>query len=347
VDGTSPSAAPIPTDDSLATPLPQATQGLPTPYLDEMEVRFYADEAALAAALASGEVDAASGLSAATLASLAAVPGLERDVYPTTTLTTALLNLRPAHPELRDAKVRTALLAALDRDTLVADVLGGNAERADALVPPESWAFDAASAGKVDFDRKAAAKALGAAGWSKKGGQWQAPGAKKVYVLEILTVPASASPRLAAVARNVRDQWDAFGFSTKLVEVKGAELATRLRAGDFTAAVVDIAQGLEPDLYPLLASSQVRTSGTNLAGFQDPTLDTLLEAARKPGTAEERAVAWKALLAGLATRRPLLPLAWNDDVMLARGLDGVTTRLIADTGDRYWDVLAWRLAADR
>ena len=62
---------------------------------------------------------------------------------------------------------------------------------------------------------------------------------------------------------------------------------------------------------------------------------------------EERATAWKALLADLAGKQPLLPLVWNDDVTLARGLDGVTPRLIADTGDRYWDVLAWRLAADR
>ena len=129
--------------------------------------------------------------------------------------------------------------------------------------------------------------------------------------------------------------------------MQAPDLATRLRSGDFTAAVVDIAEGLEPDLYPLLATSQVRASGSNLAGYQDPALDPLLEAARKPGTPEERTAAWKALLADLAGKQPLLPLAWNDDVMLARGLEGVTPRLIADTGDRYWDVLAWRLAADR
>jgi hypothetical protein len=57
--------------------------------------------------------------------------------------------------------------------------------------------------------------------------------------------------------------------------------------------------------------------------------------------------AWKALLAGLATRMPMLPLAWNDEVVLSRGLAGVTPRLISAPGDRYWDVLAWRLAADR
>ncbi len=145
----------------------------------------------------------------------------------------------------------------------------------------------------------------------------------------------------------MRRAWQELGFNVVAVTVKASDLATRLREGTFTAAVVDIAEGLEPDLYPLLATTQVQSTGSNLAGYQDPTLDPLLEAARAPGTQEERVTAWKALLAGLATREPILPLAWIDEIMLARGLEGVTPRLIVDTGDRYWDVLAWRLAADR
>ena len=341
------SAGAAPSMDSLATPLPRPSASLPRPYLDEVEVRFFEDEASLVAGLRNGEVDAASGLSGARLDELAQEEGIDSHAYPTTTLSTVLLNLRPGHKELRDPKVRTAMLAAIDRDALVSDVLGGNATRADALVPPTSWAYDTTSVGSVKHDPKAAAKAMQAAGWSKKGGKWVAPGDKGAYRLELLTVTPDANPRLASVAEYVQDSWKTFGFDVSLVAVEAADLATRLRSGDFTAAVVDIAEGLEPDLYPLLATSQVRASGTNLAGFQDPPLDPLLEAARKPGTPEERAVAWKALLAALATRQPLLPLAWNDEVMLARGLDGVTPRLIADTGDRYWDVLAWRLAADR
>ena len=152
-------------------------------------------------------------------------------------------------------------------------------------MPPSSWAYDATAAGPVTYDPKAAAKALQAAGWTKKGGKWVAPGGKAAYELELLSVPPEANPRLAAVAAFVRDAWTTFGFDVRLVEVPAADLARRLRAGDFTAAVVDIAEGLEPDLYPLLASSQVRASGTNLTGYQDPALDTLLEAARKPGDA--------------------------------------------------------------
>ncbi len=336
-----------PSPDSLATPLPAVRSGPPAPYLDQMELRFYTDEAAVAEALRGGDIDAAAGLSPPTLAELATVDGLDRHRYQTTTLSSVMLNLRPSHKELRDPKVRKALLAAIDRDGLVADVLGGNATRADSLVPPWSWAYDDESAVRVKYDKEAAAKALQDAGWTKKSGSWVAPGAKNPYGLEVLSVPESANPRLSAVAKAVRDAWRDLGFATTMVEVKASDLATRLRAGDFTAAVVDVAEGLEPDLYPLLATSQVQASGTNLAGYQDEELDPLLEAARKPGTDEERKAAWKALLAALAERRPMLPLAWNDEVMLARGLDGVTPRLIADPGDRYWDVLAWRLAADR
>ena len=87
-------------------------------------------------------------------------------------------------------------------------------------------------------------------------------------------------------------------------------------------------------------------SSTVVAMARTPSSDGPRPTARAQA-APKRAAAWTALLADLGERLPLLPLAWNDEVMLSRGLDGVTTRLIADTGDRYWDVLAWRLAADR
>lgn len=334
--------------DSLATPWPVASAAVPTPYLGRIEVHFYPDEAALATAMRAGAIDGAAGLSKETLGTLAALPGVNRLRYPTTTLSAVLLNLRPNHPELRDPRVRRALLAAIDRDALVSDVLVGDALKADALVPPGSWAFDAASAGAVPFDQKAAQKLLDEAGWTRrKGGKLVAPKGTQPYTLELITVPAGANPRVAAEAAFVRAAWTRLGLTVGLLEVPVTELGTRLREGDFTAAVLDIAQGLEPDLYPLLASSQIRGGGSNLSGYQDGALDTLLEAARAPGAPEERQAAWKALLVGLAARQPILPLAWNDEVALAKGLAGPESRLIAHPGDRFWDVLAWRLVASR
>ncbi len=339
--------SPLPSGDTLGVPGAAATSSRPVPYLERIEIHFYDNAAALAAALRAGEIDGAAGLPADQAAGLTSAAGMTRVSYPTTTLSTILLNLRATHPELRDARVRRALLAAIDRDRIVADALGGQAVRAEALVPPSSWAFDASAASPVPFDVKQASTLLTQAGWKKSGGAWVAPKAKDPYRIELVGVPASVNPGLAAEAAFVRDAWVSLGFRVDLVEVDTGELATRLRAGTFGAAVVDIAMGLEPDLYPLLASNQVRSTGSNLSGYQDATLDPILEAARAPGTPEARAAAWKTLLAALAQREPVLPLAWISDVVLQRGIEGVTPRLIAGPGDRFWDVLAWRLAANR
>jgi peptide/nickel transport system substrate-binding protein len=341
-------ASPSPTPDSLATPLPLPSAVVPTPYIERMELRFFEDEAAVVDAYGAGEIDAVAGLTRDATDALTVITGTERLRYPTTTLESVLLNLRPSHPELRDPRTREALLMAIDRDALVRDVLGGDAVRADALVPPSTRAYLAASPEVVPYDPAKAAKLLKDAGWTmKKNGTIVAPKGKEGYSMQLVTVEAGASPRLAAVTGFVRDAWTKLGMTVDVVEVPVADLAPKLREGDFTATVIDIAGGLEPDLYPLLASTQVRAGGSNLAGFQDTALDTLLEAARKPGTDEERAKAWKALLDSLAAKHPLLPLAWIDEVMLARGLNGTEQRLIRATGDRYWDVLGWRLAADR
>jgi peptide/nickel transport system substrate-binding protein len=333
--------------DSLATPIPSPSVPGLTPFIERIELSFFSDDDAAAAALEAGEIDAVAGLAPEQASRAAATTGVSRVRYPTTTLSTVMLNLRPSHPELRDVRVRKALLSAIDREALVRDDLGGDGTVADTLVPPTSWAYDAKAAGDVPFDAAGAANLLKAAGWTKVDGAWAKPRAKVPYELELLSVPATANPRLASIAAAVRDAWTKLGFKVTLVEKPAAALAADLRGGTFTASVLDIMMGLEPDLFPLLASSQVRASGSNLTGLQDAKLDTLLEAARKPGDPAERVIAWRALLAGIAARQPMLPLAWGEESMFSVGVEGITPTLISDTGDRYWDVLAWRLAADR
>jgi peptide/nickel transport system substrate-binding protein len=333
--------------DSLATPIPSDSSSGLTPFIERIELSFFPDDRAVAAALEAGSIDAAAGLAPEQASTISAMPGVDRIRYPTTTLSTVLLNLRPNHSELRDVRVRRALLAAIDREGIVRDALGGDGSVADALVPPTSWAYDGEAARVVAYNRTAAARLLRNAGWTRIDGAWAAPRAKAAYDLKLLSVPATANPRLAAIATAVRDAWTELGFKVTIVEKPAAELAADLRGGTFTASVLDIMMGLEPDLYPLLASSQVRGSGSNLAGFQDAKLDELLEDARKPADQPDRVAAWKALLAGIGARIPMLPLAWGEESMFVDGVEGVTPTLIGDTGDRYWDVLAWRLAADR
>jgi peptide/nickel transport system substrate-binding protein len=337
----SPATSPAPTASPTASADPNASP------LAKIEVDFYDTEDALAAAFAAGQIDGASGLTAATTKTMGATDGARVLDYPTTTLSAILLNQRPSHPELTDPNVRKALLGAIDRATIASTDLGGQARVADALLPPESWAYDASRVAPVPYDRSASAKLLRAAGWTRSGGKWTAPKGKAPYAINLLTVPAAVNPRLAAVASAVKDDWTRLGLTVTVTPLSGSALATKLKAGDFSAAVLDIASGFEPDLYPLLDSSQVRANGSNRSGYQDPALDKLLEAARRNGTTARRKGAWSALLAGLSSKLPVLPIVWADEQMVVRGLSGNTLGLIVHTGDRFWDVLAWRLAATR
>jgi peptide/nickel transport system substrate-binding protein len=343
-----PSAAPIPSDP-LGTLTPTQRPSMPQPLMSRLEFRFFDDAGALESAFRAGELDTASGLAPAAAAGLATDADARQLRYPGTTLTTILLNQRPSHPELRDPAVRLALLQAIDRQKIVDEAFAARATVADSPIPPTSWAFDSIASAKVASDPAAAAAALTKAGWTKVDEHWRPPGATDAYTLEILSPDAEMNPALHAVAERVAADWEAFGLATRVVDADPATpMAERLGKGEFGAAVVDISIGHDPDLYPLLASSQTQTGGLNVSGVQDAALDALLAAARQPGTDEARKAAYTALQTQLATGRYVLPIAFADEVVVARDtLEDVVVQPVADGSDRYWDVLTWRLANGR
>jgi peptide/nickel transport system substrate-binding protein len=335
--------------DSLTTAPPTPRPERPLPYLSGITFRFYTDPAALAADYRAGDLDAVSGISPQLAAELGTVTGSRLLRYPGSTLTTVLLNLRATHPEFADPKVRTALLGAIDRAAIIDGAYAKSAAVATGPIPAVSPWFDPAADPLVAFDRKAAAKTLEDVGWDKKDDGWYLPKTKDPISIELLSPTMGANPGLFAAAAGVAADWTALGLTVEHVALPPGEFVTdRLATGDFQVAVVDVIVGLDPDLYPLLASSQTLTDGSNVAGLQDPKLDELLIKARAPGTTEERKTAYSALQKQLAAGRYLLPLTFADEVVVARdALDGPVVRQVTDPSDRFWDVLTWRLADGR
>ena len=342
-----PSAPPT---DSLLTFAPSPPGGTPLPFLDGIEFRFFSDIDALTGAWDRGAIDGAAGLPAEVANRLAAEGSTHVLRYPSTTLFAVTLNLRPTHPEFRDATVRKALLQAIDRDTIVRDVLGGLAKRSDGLIPGTSWAFDAAANEAIPYDPGAAEAALLAAGWKRADGSgWIPKGSAEPLMIDILSPQSEANPAAYAIADAVAADLRAIGLAVAHTALPGAEfVGQHLQVGDFDAAVTGTTIGLDPDLYPLLASTQATLSGSNFSGLQDPALDPLLVKARAPGTTEARRAAYAALQAKLWAGNYVLPIAFADFVVVVRDtLTGVDPRAIGSPGDRFWDVLTWRLAEGR
>ena len=338
-----------PSGDPLVTPVPTHRPGGANLSLDRLELRFFDDAGTLTTAFRNGELDVVSGLDPAAATALAATPGARSIVYPTTTLAAVALNLHPTEPAFADPRTRLALLEAIDRPRIIRVAYGGGAARADGLIPPTSWAFDAVASPPIARDLKAAVKALGQAGWKNAKDGWHQAAAPTPRTIELLVPDPKANPILFAAGSQIAADWTALGFKVDVVQEDPATIATdHLRTGQFEAAVVGIAIGHDPDLYPLLASSQIRTGGANVIGLQDPVLDDLLVKARKPAPDAARIAAYAALQARLAGGTYVLPIAWPDEVVVvANRLVGLAPREVADGSERFADVLTWRLADDR
>ena len=314
--------------------------------IQQIDVRAFPDQGGLAAAFRAGQVDAAGGLPPDVAAQLAALPGARMVAYQRTVLTAVLLNLRFGHNLFQNPHVRRALLLAIDRDALVKAELDGLGVRADTLVPPSSWAFDSKAAGRVPYDPKAAAKELLAAGWRRSGSGWLRPGAKGAVTIELLTVDAATNPLDYAIATQIAADWKAIGLPARFTVMSADQaINQKLVPGVYDAAVVDLNVGLDADLYPLLASAQAAVGGSNLSGFQSVKLDPLLEAARAYAPQATRATRVAAVEADLAQELPILPLVYSDFPYVVRDtVQGPAPRLLSDPGERFWDVLTWRLA---
>ena len=334
--------------DSLGTPGPSGPAPEPAPYLAGIEFEFFDTVDDLRAAWQRGAIDGASGLQPTDAVALAAPGGSRLVRYPGSSLTAVVLNLRTGTSAFGgDINVRKALSQSIDRDALVTGVLAGLAVRADNLIPPTSPLYDAPSATPVAFDLAAAKQALTDAGWTlPDGGNWVAKGATDPVTFDLLSPEEAANPVAYAIAETVARDWQALGLKvTHVAQAPAQPLADRLRSSDYVAAVLPLAVGLDPDLYPILASTQTRTGGSNVSGIQDPALDKLLAAARAPGTDEVRKAAYAALQARLAETVYILPLAFRDDyVVLRNTVQGPAPRSVGTSGDRFWDVLTWRLA---
>ena len=338
-------ATPRPTD-SLLTPVPTRRPDVPVPHIANLELRFYDDVDLLGSDWSAGRLDAVSGIPPDTALELATTEGGRLVRYPGTTLIAVSLDLRAARADFQDAAIRKALLESIDRDAVVSADLGNLGMRADSLIPPSSAMYDAAVNTPVAFDLEAAKAALRDAGWRAGEGSWIPKGESEPLVIELLSPEEAANPVAYAAAVRVRDAWHDLGLAVRLVPLPPAELiGDRLARGEFQAAVLPLAIGLDPDLYPLLAASQTRTGGSNIAGLQDPELDKLLVAARTPVDVAARTAAYSELQKRLVANTYILPLAFRDEYMVFRStVEGPQPRPIGGSWDRYWDVLTWHLA---
>jgi ABC-type transport system substrate-binding protein len=298
------------------------------PRLARLTFRRFPDEEALARALASGEADVSSAIGPARAARLRAEPGLTLDSQ--TGLNLIYLALNNERVPFTDVRVRRGFSRAIDRQSLVREVLGGHAEPAHTALPPTLFGHDT-RARELVLDRAGARRLLAAAHVTEASGTTLTVSrAPRPYLLEPLRV-----------ATRLRDDLARVGVAVRLREVatwtEHVDLTSR---GDFDLALLGWqADTLDPNdfLTALLDSGSIGT--TNRARYRSAAMDGLLKRARMDSAHLARLTHYRQAQDLLQRDMPLVPL-YHSSVFTAHRRD-VRGVVIGPTGILRFDK-AWK-----
>ncbi len=180
------------------------------PYLDSYVLRVWPQQTALVNALINGEVDVAS-LEAADVAALEGNPDIVIAEYPTRSFAYYEFNLDPeVTTKWQDERVRQALLYALDRESIVNDILLGYAEVAQGTQPVVSYAY---APDQIEtnygYDPERATALLEEAGWTDTDGDGIIDKDGEAMSFEFLYPQGSAETD--QIVAYIQDAWSQIG----------------------------------------------------------------------------------------------------------------------------------------
>jgi peptide/nickel transport system substrate-binding protein len=260
-------------------------------YLDKIEIKFFADDAAVLSAYRAGQVQGMARVAPSDLPRLRQFPRLNIFSAPVAGYSLIFLNLsNPDTQFFQDKAVRQALNSALDRQKLVDQVLNGNGIAIPGPILPDTWAFDP-NLPAVQPDRQKAGALLDEAGWKIGGSGASTPGvvnaadllppdvrSKEGRALGFTLLTSNDSYHLA-MAKAVAEQWGAIGVT---VTVKSAPmlLTNFLAPRSYEAVLIDLSLTGDPDPYPFWHETQA-SGGQNFSGYKDRDMSELLEQARR------------------------------------------------------------------
>lgn len=232
-----------------------------------------------------------------------AIPDLQKDpklqviAVPEVTWRGVLFNLK--NPTFQDRRVRLAVAHAIDRDLIIRTIGRGFMIPASGPITPDSWAYDrGVTMPKFDPERAKALLAeagwrIGADGLATKDGQPLS-----------LTMIAEIFESLPDVAVALQEQLRKIGIQVQIEKMDWGAWLERLRQGKYDLSMVAFAGSPDPDIVTSISFHSA--GGRNLNGYRNPTMDQVLERARRSLDLAERKKLYQEVQRILADDLPAL-----------------------------------------
>lgn len=314
------------------------------PALAAIEARVVPSEPSAFGLWKAGQIDVLQSATAPSLPALRAHDAGHVFAVPGAVWEHLVFNLE--RPAVKDARVRHALAALVDRRALMKGAYELAYTPAYGDLPPASWAhtepFRAVPTGAATADAE-----LRAAGYALDDrGVRRGPTGEP---LTLALVTTSDSPNRERAALILRSAWRKAGVAVSIEKWPASkvfgtpEAGGILASGKFDVALVASVARPDPDASYRWRSDQVPPEGQNRSRYRDPAVDALCDAGQRALARAERKAIYAKLSAKLAADLPVLPLVYPTSVTatsarLRHYAPNPTLR------GNLWNAWAWTLA---
>lgn len=248
------------------------------------------------------------------------------------------LFMRTKSTILTDAKVRTAISDAIDREQLVDSILGDTAQ--PLVVPALSAQLAAAQTYTIPKkDIEQSKKLLNEAGWKQAAGATRVKNGKELK----LSLVTAKNDDYLAVSEQLARQLTMIGVK---LDVQSYDSATLQRSyiapRNYDLLLYGLNAGTDLDLYPYWHSSQIKSPGLNVSQYSSAPADKALESARATTNARVRQVRLKTFLDTWMADDPAAMLYTPNYLYVAEdNVRGIVDGQLVTPADRFYNVQNW------
>lgn len=318
--------------------------------IDAVDVRFFADDMARAAAFEAGEIDSVIGVARETVPMVLALDGMRLFTSPQTRYAQLLFNMDGAITE--NKSVRESIALATDKSAVIQRALNAQGLPFSGAFTPDSWAAVTTSAER--FDSAAAIARLEEAGWllAEEGATVRErtnDAGTEILEVRLLLIDSAENQR---IANTLQSQWAAIGIASTLTALDTTSYHTALQEGDFDVALVTVDPHYDPDLYDFWSQEAI-FNGQNFGGWNNRVASEALENARQIWEPEERFEHYETFNRAFSADRPALSLfqyvqsyGIGDEVVSAEDGRPVPIAFINQPRDFFETLSAWRVETE-
>jgi peptide/nickel transport system substrate-binding protein len=295
---------------------PEYFEGAPN--LKTIRVRVISEMNALQAELESGRVDIApmpTSLQPDAVKRLAENPNLQVKAFPGSNV--VLLTLNTSSAPLDNVKVRQAIAHAIDRESLIKNLVLDYGKIAHSIIPEESWSYTPGQ--KYNYDPDASKRLLDEAGFPDPDGSGPKMRFEKPLVYKV-SGSSIAGKQYAGVIQN---SLKAVGVPVEIQTQEGNTLFEEMRRGNFQIAYSQWVGGNQDPIFykDLFATSEIPTperASRNRSRYSNKDLDVLLDEAVNTFDREKAKDLYARIQSIVSHDVPVFPLWYQSNIMIAK-----------------------------